>query len=180
MTRRRHLFIATCTGCATTIQFPEPLERDEWAAHHEQLTGHTVARSEEWRDVPESRAEDPGRFTPEPDPAPDPEALLCVGGPKHGEQVTLPADQTSWLDLATAQTYRRQWFLAGTDNPLTGRPTRMWRRAALVWEGIGSPSDAVMQLANWLYGKWCEQGGDQVDTAELSPPIKPSNGGQPQ
>jgi hypothetical protein len=114
--------------------------------------------------------------------APEPEEVtyILVGGPKHGHTVTIPAGTLQWTDLATAQTYRHEWFLFADPHPLLGYPVAAWKRAALVHEGLPQPQ-RVMALANHLFGVWVKEAGDQVPVqATAAPNQPPPNGRAPQ
>ncbi len=182
MSVRKRFYLATCTGgCepALAMPFASAEERDEWADGHTAGMGHTVQRHEHWRDLSKPLTDEPAPSAA-PQPGPDTETLLCVGGPRNGQEVSVAAGEASWLDLEHAQTYRRIPYLAGEDHPLLGRPTRMWRRDALLWEGITDGQSAVLQLANWLYGEWVKQAGNQMPVTVNPPQAQPTNGGQPQ
>lgn len=105
--------------------------------------------------------------------------LLCVGGPRDGQEVSVPAGARYWVDLASAETYRRQWFSARPEKAVGGRPIQMWRRYALVWDAIPVP-DSIPLLADRLIAQWVMAGGEQVPVSsiELAAPLAPDlNGG---
>jgi len=118
-----------------------------------------------------------------PDQPDEPEmvTLLCIGGPRAGEELSIPAGIRYWVDLRSAQTYRRQWF--STRSTHTGRPVQLWRRYALVWDPI-AVDQSIALLADWLIAQWVMAGGEQIPVSsssiELAAPTPDPNGSTPQ
>jgi hypothetical protein len=76
--------------------------------------------------------------------------LLAVGGSRHNEEVTIAGDQTSWVDLLTAETYYRRAFTfvaQNAANPHSALLRKAYRTEALVHESIAQ--DRQLAHAWW-------------------------------
>jgi hypothetical protein len=65
--------------------------------------------------------------------------LLAVGGRRHGQEITVGADDKSWVDLLTAQTYYRNRFKyvrRDPANPMSVSLRTAWVCDVLVHESI--------------------------------------------
>ena len=97
---------------------------------------------------------------------------LCLGGPRHGQDVDATEPQSmldiathqptqprqSFVDLATATAYYLRNLEFVTANPVTGQPDRLYTHHAYVHETAG-PLDVVNLLGNALMGRWFAEHG---------------------
>jgi hypothetical protein len=109
-----------------------------------------------------------------PDTPPAAEALLIVGGPRHGEQVTVPAGAPTWLDIITATTYYRRPFDWAANDPTSldePKPVAAYHAEALVHERI---ADNAAAYSSWWLGMamnaWMDRYGEQVPLTRLMGP----------
>ncbi len=87
---------------------------------------------------------------------PSHDSFLLVGGPAHGEIVTIKATATTWVHVGSASTYRREKFGTYKRGPL-GVPSKVYEREFLLHESIRDPNRAqlLLQLAalhRWFMG----------------------------
>lgn len=93
--------------------------------------------------------------------------MRLVGGPRHADEVELAEGQTSYLDLATADTYyvRKTQYLA-RDNK-TGEPATYHVAAVAVWEKLlDDPRETqiVMSLVMDLAARaWFAENGEEAE-----------------
>lgn len=132
----------------------------------------------EWNEMgPESDRSLPG------DDRPDPETMtvLCVGGRRHGESVTLPVGSTNWVDLMSAETYYPKEFKYVRRDPVNPMSLSLrtgYKAHALVHESIVQDGQLAQQ---WWMGLALERMfaavGREVPIAEIManrPPESPN------
>lgn len=82
-----------------------------------------------------------------PEQPAEPVTMLAVGGPRHGEEITVPGGARSWVDIKSAETYYRNafvWIAHSPVNPRSALLRKAYRAEALVHESIAGD----MALAN--------------------------------
>jgi len=63
-------------------------------------------------------------------------ALLCIGGPLHGQEKEVEAGRTTWFDLASATTYYLKPMRYVERAPSSMAPTSLWEIGVLVHESL--------------------------------------------
>lgn len=102
--------------------------------------------------------DDPEQDDPAPDdtvPQEQPQTvtLLAVGGPRHGDEVVVSGDATSWVDLRSAQTYLMSNFPYIERNPVNPRSRLLMKGhmiTVLVHESIWNDPEAARDWFNSL------------------------------
>ena len=114
--------------------------------------------------------------------------LYLVGGSRHGDEVTIPTTQQSYLDLATAQTYYLKMFVKPINGPL-GVPNRALVRPVLIHESYRkgrNPAEVMhferqsqLALADIVMSKWFAEGDEVPMDTKFVPGPSAQNGDGP-
>jgi hypothetical protein len=108
--------------------------------------------------------------------------VLAVGGRRHGEEITIAAGQTSWVDLLSAETYYLRDFKYVRRDPTNPRSMSLrtgWKAEALMHQDIAADSQLAQQ---WWMALALERlflaVGREVPVSEIvgGPPPQSPNG----
>lgn len=116
--------------------------------------------------------------TPAP---PDTETLLLIGGRRHGETVELPAGTAAWVDLLTADTYRRRPFPYVQVDPQNPRSVALrrgfWLEALVHPDLYDDPGAARSWFTSLALARLYADVGREVPVADIQAWMQSQPGG---